>query len=154
PVMAPHDAESFVAFVNQCFTVSATDAENDPFTFSLTSTPPLQPGATFDTSTGEFCWNAPEGGSHVLTVCATDNFENISNPCVTLTLTVPATNQPPVANPGGPYFGTAGKPIFFDGSGSSDPDAGQTLTYAWILGDGGASSEQNPVHAYGFAGTY
>src|SRR5206468_7649911 len=32
---------------------------------------------------------------------------------------------------GGPYSGNEGSAIQLDGSGSSDPNAGDTLTYAW-----------------------
>src|SRR5210317_2208261 len=32
-----------------------------------------------------------------------------------------AGNQPPVADPNGPYTGTVGQPVQFDGSGSTDP---------------------------------
>src|ERR1041385_2747537 len=34
----------------------------------------------------------------------------------------PTVNHPPSAAPGGPYSGTEGAPVDFDGSGSSDPD--------------------------------
>jgi len=39
--------------------------------------------------------------------------------------------SPPVADAGGPYTGMEGTGITFDGSGSSDPDPGATLTYRW-----------------------
>ena len=45
----------------------------------------------------------------------------------------------------------------FDGSGSSDPDAGDTITYSWDLnGDGtfGDSTAQKPSYTYTTAGTY
>jgi hypothetical protein len=41
------------------------------------------------------------------------------------------TNHAPTASAGGPYSGNEGSPINLNGSGSSDPDAGDTLTYAW-----------------------
>jgi hypothetical protein len=50
------------------------------------------------------------------------------------TVTVAAVNHAPTAIAGGPYSGDEGSPIQLDGSGSSDPDAGDTLTYAWSAG--------------------
>jgi len=39
-------------------------------------------------------------------------------------------NSPPVADAGGPYYGTVGEPVYFDGSGSHDPD-NNIVSYAW-----------------------
>jgi hypothetical protein len=44
-----------------------------------------------------------------------------------------ACNEPPVADAGGPYIGTEGKPILFDGSASYDDD-GDSLEYRWLFG--------------------
>ncbi|PVX23189.1 MAG: hypothetical protein CW691_11345, partial [Candidatus Bathyarchaeum sp.] len=63
------------------------------------------------------------------------------------------TNLDPVANAGGPYTGTEGLPVYFDGSGSYDPD-GTISTYFWTFGDGQTSVEQNPTHIYDQNGTY
>jgi hypothetical protein len=41
------------------------------------------------------------------------------------------SNNSPTASAGGPYSGNEGSAISLDGSGSSDPDAGDTITYAW-----------------------
>ncbi|MFC1766705.1 PKD domain-containing protein, partial [Planctomycetota bacterium] len=52
--------------------------------------------------------------------------------------TVQNKNQPPVAEAGGPYQGTAGDPLTFDGSASYDPDKGdRIILYEWDFdGDG------------------
>lgn len=62
-------------------------------------------------------------------------------------------NQPPVADPDGPYLGAANSPISFYGDGSSDPD-GDPLTYDWDFGDSDSSTEENPSHAYATGGIY
>ncbi|MFN0180234.1 MAG: PKD domain-containing protein [Gemmatimonadales bacterium] len=49
--------------------------------------------------------------------------------------TPPTTNRAPIASVGGPYAGTEGTAVAFDGSGSSDPD-NQPVTYDWDFGDG------------------
>ena len=65
----------------------------------------------------------------------------------------PPENHPPAAAAGGPYSGTEGTPVTFDGSGSSDPD-GDALTYAWSFGDGSSGSGARPTHAYADNGGY
>jgi PKD repeat protein len=63
------------------------------------------------------------------------------------------TSQPPVANAGGPYTGTAGVAVSLSGSGSNDPQ-NQALTYAWNFGDSTSGTGGNPSHIYSTAGTY
>jgi PKD repeat protein len=62
-------------------------------------------------------------------------------------------NQPPTADPNGPYLGSAGSAIAFDGTGSSDPD-NDPLTYAWEFGDSNTGTGAIPSHAYTDPGIY
>ncbi len=62
-------------------------------------------------------------------------------------------NKAPVIDIGGPYTGKAGKPIYFDASGTYDPD-GDLLTYSWIFGDGSIGSGEKPSHIYYRPGRY
>ncbi|HDS44745.1 MAG TPA: PKD domain-containing protein [Methanomicrobia archaeon] len=66
---------------------------------------------------------------------------------------LPAGNEPPVADAGGPYSGTTGVAVAFDGSGSYDPD-GDPLTYTWAFGDGSTGTGVQPTHVYSASGTY
>lgn len=64
--------------------------------------------------------------------------------------------QAPTASVGGPYTGTSGLAVSFNGSGSTDPQ-NQALTYSWSFGDGGISSglgDSKPSHTYLIAGTF
>jgi hypothetical protein len=48
---------------------------------------------------------------------------------------------------------TAGQPIAFDGSASSDPD-GSIASYEWDFGDGSHGTGPTPSHIYAHAGSY
>jgi len=63
------------------------------------------------------------------------------------------TNAAPVANAGGPYSGTEGSPIEFDGTGSTDPD-NNIASYAWNFGDGEMGSGPTVQHTYANGGAY
>jgi hypothetical protein len=63
-------------------------------------------------------------------------------------------NEPPVANAGGPYVGAIFSEIWFDGTGSSDPD-NNPLSYMWEFGDGSPlGSGAMTSHIYEVAGIY
>jgi PKD repeat protein len=62
-------------------------------------------------------------------------------------------NEPPAADPNGPYTGDEGSVVNFDGTGSTDPD-GDPLSYAWDFGDGSVGAGSNPSHIYADNGTY
>jgi glucose/arabinose dehydrogenase len=69
-----------------------------------------------------------------------------------------AANQSPVAVvTANPTAGPTPLNVSFSGTGSSDPDAGDTLTYAWDLDGDGAyddSTSATPTYTYTAAGTY
>jgi PKD repeat protein len=62
-------------------------------------------------------------------------------------------NQPPTADSGGPYNGTEGMEVSFDGSASLDTD-GNIVDYAWDFGDGSNGSGATISHTYQSSGTY
>jgi glucose/arabinose dehydrogenase/PKD repeat protein len=67
-------------------------------------------------------------------------------------------NQPPIAvATATPTTGSAPLTVQFDGSGSSDPDAGDTLTYAWDLDADGQYDDSTavaPTYTYTNQGVY
>ncbi len=71
---------------------------------------------------------------------------------------VPGTNNAPTAvASANPTSGAVPLDVTFDGTGSSDPDAGNTLTYFWTFGDGTPeTSTTSPtiVHRYTSAGAF
>ena len=62
------------------------------------------------------------------------------------------TNPIPVADAGGPYEGTVGNPVIFDGSGSSDD--GSLVNYTWDFGDGTTGYGMQPTHTYTIVNNY
>jgi PKD repeat protein len=62
-------------------------------------------------------------------------------------------NKAPVADAGGPYSGTEGMSIGFDGSGSNDPD-GEIISYYWIFSDGTNKMGQIVTHNFSQGGDY
>jgi glucose/arabinose dehydrogenase len=67
-------------------------------------------------------------------------------------------NNPPVAvASGSPLYGPVPLNVTFDATGSSDPDAGDTLTYFWTFGDGTPEVSTTSLtiqHSYTTAGVY
>ena len=80
--------------------------------------------------------------------------ETTDGSSTTTTTTEVVANVIPVANPGGPYTGTSGVNITFDGSASTDSD-GSITEYQWDFGDGTVlTNGKMPTHAYASAGAY
>jgi PKD repeat protein len=69
-------------------------------------------------------------------------------------LAAPGNHPPAAVAAGSPLSGSAPLTVNFTASGSSDPDPGQTLSFAWDFGDGGAATGSAVTHTYTSPGNY
>jgi PKD repeat protein len=90
-------------------------------------------------------------GLYNVTLTVTDD-SSVSNTDTTAAL-IGSASQPPVADVGGPYLGTMGAAVTFDGSSSSDPD-GTIVAWDWDFGDSTMGTGVSPSKTYATAGRY
>ena len=140
---------------------SGTEGVAIPFDGTVSSDPeggPLSYVWNFgDGSTGTGATPSHSYGSQgtytaVLSVADSAGLNSAPDTAIVTVSAVP--NQPPVAQAGGPYSGSAGSAIAFNGSASSDPDGNLPLSYSWNFGDGSSGGGATPSHTYSAAGTY
>jgi PKD repeat protein len=91
-------------------------------------------------------------GNFTVTLTVTDD-DGSSSTCTSTANITETPNEPPVCDANGPYSGTVGQSITFDGTGSSDPD-GTIASYAWDFGDGGTGTGATPTHTYASSGNF
>jgi hypothetical protein len=129
-----------------------SDADGDPLTAVLITD--VSNGALTLNSDGSFSYDPDPGffGIDSFTYVANDGLDDSNVATVTITVNIVA-NNPPIADPNGPYSGTVGQPVQFDGSGSFDPD-GTIIFYDWDFGDSSPGTGVIPTHAYAAPGTY
>lgn len=90
-------------------------------------------------------------GNYNVSLTVTDDAGDTGT--ATTTAAIGLGNMPPAADPNGPYSGTVGLALMFDGTGSTDPD-GSIVAYNWDFGDGNVGSGQTASHTYVTQGTY
>ncbi|WP_282144204.1 PKD domain-containing protein [Cellulophaga baltica] len=94
-------------------------------------------------------------GTYTVTLTVTDNGTPALTSTDTITIIVTEANQAPTAVASSDVItGEASLAVQFTGDTSSDPDAGDVLTYAWDFGDGITATTANPSHTFTTAGTY
>ena len=110
-----------------------SDADGDPLTASLV---PGRNGTVSLHADGSFTYTPALDffGEDSFTYEACDTGTPPWCATALVTITVNAVNDPPVADPNGPYTGTVGSVVSFDGSGSFDVD-GTIVSYEWDFGD-------------------
>ena len=67
---------------------------------------------------------------------------------------VEAGDRAPVPALNGPTSGAAGQVLAFNAAGTTDPDANESLTYAWDFGDGTTAQGLSVAKTYAAPGTY
>jgi PKD repeat protein len=92
-------------------------------------------------------------GNYTVTLTVNDSSLSSNTVATMAEIAVPPANRAPTADPGGPYNGSTGETIRFDGSASSDPD-NDALTYLWDFGDGATGTGATPTHVYTAARVY
>ncbi len=126
----------------------SSDPDGDPLTYTWD----LDNDGTFETP-GPIVtntWN--DNGVFTVTLRVEDGRGGIATDGTTVTV----FNVPPNVVAGiGPNPAFEGSPVTFDGSGSSDPGANDTLTYEWDFGDGSSTASGiNVTHTYTDDGVY
>ena len=129
------------------FTGTGSDPDNDPLTFSWTFSDGGSAAGASVTHT------FASAGSYTATLTVSDGRGGTTAGSATVTVgEAPPVNRPPTANAGGPYSGTAGYTVTFQGAGS-DAD-GDPLTFSWAFSDGGMASGATASHTFAAAGSY
>ncbi|MFB6172857.1 MAG: PKD domain-containing protein [Haloarculaceae archaeon] len=107
-----------------------------------------------ETATGETVAHAfASPGDHRVTLTVTDAGGNTDTDAVNVTVTSEDAD-PPVADAGPDRRVQVGRPVAFDGRGSSD-DSGTVASYAWNFGDGSDPGRGAvATHTYDHTGTY
>ncbi len=99
----------------------------------------------------------PDEGIYTVKLSITDSDGSSNTITRTTYINVTTSNNPPSANPGGPYSGTEGQSITLDGSGSDDSD-GSIALYEWDINNDGtfdySSTSATQNHSYSQQGTY
>jgi VCBS repeat-containing protein len=127
------------------------DVDGNPLSAVLVSGPAH--GSLTLNADGSFTYtpDANYNGADSFSYTATDGSADSNT--ATVTLTISAVNDAPVADAGPDLWNGEGSHRTFDGTASFDVD-GDALSYFWDFGDGNTVSGATPFYAHGDQGTY
>jgi glucose/arabinose dehydrogenase/chitodextrinase len=136
----------------KAITLTGSDPENGALTFTVLTQPAhgvlsgTAPNLTYTPATN---YSGPDSFTFQVSDPST-----LSSAPATVSITVTAVNQPPVASfTVTPPSGSAPLPVSVDASASVDPD-GTIASYAWDFGDGTTGTGVTASHTYANAGSY
>ncbi|TFH40339.1 MAG: PKD domain-containing protein, partial [ANME-2 cluster archaeon] len=92
-----------------------------------------------------------DDGTYTLTATVMDTASQQTSDSISVL--VDNVNDPPVANAGPDQSASVGETLYFDGSGSSDPD-GTIVSYAWDFSDGSTGTGETTSHSYTETGIF
>ena len=140
-------------------TLTGSDADGDSLTFTVTSGPSngsldtTTPATKADRVSADVIYtptlnfNGPDSFTFMVNDGITD-----SN-TATISITVNAVNDPPIADAGPDQTANVDETVTFDGSNSTDPD-GTIASYSWDFGDGTSAEGKKVNHSYSTSGDY
>jgi PKD repeat protein len=146
PISTPQNL-SIHSGVAKAIILAATDADNDPLTYSIVAQPAH--GTLTGTPPNVTYISAAFAGPDRFSFKTNDSMADSNVAVVSITV----TDEPPqVSLLASPTILIEGQSAHFD-SGATDPD-GDPLTFSWDFGDSGTSTGANPTHFYATAGVY
>ena len=125
PVLDPIGNKTVAEGELLSFTISATDGDGDPLTFSASSLPS---GADFNPTTQMFSWIPSSGQAGVYSNVHFEVTDALDTAAEDIQITVTGVNQAPVLTPIGNKTATEGQPLSFQVS-ATDADS-DALTYS------------------------
>lgn len=154
PVLAQIEDKNVIEETPLTFTVTATDVDAPPQTVSFTLDAGAPAGASIHPTAGVFSWTPTQAqppGSYMITVRASDSGSPSLSDAQTFAVTVLESNQAPTDialsnasvaenEPSGTVVGAFS---------TTDPDAGDTFSYALVSGSGDADNASFTIDAFG-----
>jgi hypothetical protein len=149
-ITTPASATPATAKIGQLvsFSVSASDADNDPLTYSWV----FGDGSSATGSTTSHAYAI--AGNFTATVTVSDGHGGSAGSSVAINITSPTDNPPVITSAASatPQTAIVGQTITFS-AGASDPDS-DPLSFFWNFGDGSSGAGSSATHAYSTAGNF